>query len=527
MKPALTIGMATYRDYQGVYFTLQALRLYQDMSDVELLVVDNAGCEATRDLVQNWAHGRYLQETGAVGTAAPRDRIFREALGEAVLCLDCHVLLVPGAVARLKRYYADNPDSLDLLQGPMLYDDLSTLASHFDPVWRDHMWGVWAVDERAEDPEGEPFEIPMQGLGLFSCRREEWPGFNPHFRGFGGEEGYIHQKFRKLGGRCLCLPWLRWAHRFRRPDGVPYRVDLRDRIINYLIGHRELGLDESPVIDHFQGQRPLVESALAEVDRIYPRPRLRPAVAGQSPAGASGAPDAPAVREGTLDPLSVLGCWYTNNNLHPKILKSSLDRLVMAQDQSRQRVEIRTCSWGPLERSPFRGYLTHFRLALHLGIAMQILRILYEVRAEGLEPDLVCFLEHDVLYPEDYFDRLAEALQSHPDKLGVSHLDYIGVNETGWCEVVCRQQPLHQMALRYATALEHLEGVVRLCIVKAATNLEPEDKSVLVQLPYTGQRPSVHVNHSRHFTSHYNCYARDAAGRTVHAYWGDFRQYYP
>src|SRR5690348_12228659 len=36
----LTIGMATYNDFDGVYFTLQALRLYQDLEHVELLVID-------------------------------------------------------------------------------------------------------------------------------------------------------------------------------------------------------------------------------------------------------------------------------------------------------------------------------------------------------------------------------------------------------------------------------------------------------------------------------------------------------
>src|SRR5262249_38985211 len=150
---------------------------------------------ATREFVQNWAGGRYVRATEKIGTAPPRNRMFGEAHGDAVLSIDCHVLLVPGTVARLKRYYADRPQTLDLLQGPLVHDDLRTLASHFDPVWQDHMWGVWAVDQRAEDPEGEPFEIPMQGVGLFSCRREAWPGFNPHFRGFGGDEGYIHWKF--------------------------------------------------------------------------------------------------------------------------------------------------------------------------------------------------------------------------------------------------------------------------------------------------------------------------------------------
>jgi glycosyltransferase involved in cell wall biosynthesis len=267
MKPELTVGMAVYRDFDGVYFTVQALRLHQDMDGVELVVVDNFGCDATREFVEGWARGRYVRFTAVVGTAAPRDCLFWHARGKAVLCLDSHVLLAPGVLARLKRYYRDHPRTADLLQGPLLYDDLHTLASHFDPTWRDGMWGAWAIDERAEDPAGEPFEIPMQGLGLFSCRKAAWPGFNPHFRGFGGEEGYIHEKFRRLGRRCLCLPWLRWVHRFQRPGGVPYRLDLGDRIVNYLIGHRELGLDEAPVREHFREHQVALAEALAEADK--------------------------------------------------------------------------------------------------------------------------------------------------------------------------------------------------------------------------------------------------------------------
>ena len=79
---ALTIGMATYNDFDGVYFTLQALRLYQDLGDTELLVVDNFGCEHTKRFVEEWAKGRYVLATQAVGTAAPRDLVFREVRGD-------------------------------------------------------------------------------------------------------------------------------------------------------------------------------------------------------------------------------------------------------------------------------------------------------------------------------------------------------------------------------------------------------------------------------------------------------------
>ncbi len=249
----LTIGMATYKDFEGVYFTLQALRLYHDLEDTELLVVDNFGCDDTQRFVEGWAQGRYIRATEAVGTAAPRDLVFREAHGEAVLCCDSHVLFVPGAIARLKAYYREHPDCPDLIQGPLLYDDLHNLSTHLDPVWREHFWGTWATDPRGEDPEGEPFEIPMQGLGIFSCRKAAWPGFNPRFRGFGGEEGYIHEKFRQAGGRCLCLPALRWVHRFSRPGGVPYPLTVDDKLRNYLIGHAELGLDPVVAIEHFGG----------------------------------------------------------------------------------------------------------------------------------------------------------------------------------------------------------------------------------------------------------------------------------
>ena len=270
----LTVGMATYRDFDGVYFTLQALRLYQDMVGVEILVVDNFGCETTRDFVEGPAGGRYILAREEVGTSAPRDLVFREARGESVLCVDSHVLLTQGVLGRLKGFYHDHPGCLDLLQGPLVDDDLEGLSSHFDPVWRDQMWGSWAFDQRARQQglDGEPFEIPMQGLGLFSCRKAAWPGFHPGFRGFGGEEGYIHEKFRKLGRRCLCLPWLRWVHRFGRPAGAPYPLRLRDRITNYLIGHREVGLDEAQVLEHFRGiatEAEIVE-AVRDAEAVLP-----------------------------------------------------------------------------------------------------------------------------------------------------------------------------------------------------------------------------------------------------------------
>lgn len=247
---ALTIGMATYDDFDGVYFTIQALRLYQDLAETEILVIDNYGCDDTEKFVISVPNARYVRAAEVVGTAV-RELVFRHAKGEAVLCVDSHILFPPGTVARLRDYYAAHPETRDLLQGPLLYDDLKSISTHFEPNWRSQMWGTWGTDSRGLDVDGEAFDIASQGLGVFSCRREAWPGFNPAFRGFGGEEGYIHEKFRQRGGRTLCLPWLRWVHRFGRPKGVPYPLTVEMKLRNYIIGFTELGLDTTEAEKHF------------------------------------------------------------------------------------------------------------------------------------------------------------------------------------------------------------------------------------------------------------------------------------
>jgi GR25 family glycosyltransferase involved in LPS biosynthesis len=249
--------MATYDDYDGVYFTAQSIRLYHPevTADTEILVIDNhpdGPCAGDLKALENCIEGyRYVSWNRTQGTSV-RDLVFREANAAFVLCVDAHVLFAPGALRRLLDYLIANPETSDLLQGPLLYDDLRSLSTHMEPRWSCGMYGVWGYDERAADPDAPPFEITMQGLGVFGCRRSAWPGFNPRLKGFGCEEGYIQEKFRRRGGRTLCLPFLRWVHRFGRPLGTGYEIAWEDRIRNYLIVANELDRDGSDVVAHFR-----------------------------------------------------------------------------------------------------------------------------------------------------------------------------------------------------------------------------------------------------------------------------------
>lgn len=254
----LTVGMATYDDYDGVYFTVMSLLLYhaEVMDRVSIVVVDNhpsgPHAWALKRLEQAIPQLRYVPYDRRVGTAA-RDRVFREAVSDWVLCMDSHVQLHPGALAALLDYIADHPDGGDLIQGPLVSEDRRTVSTHWEPEWRQGMYGVWGTDPRGIDASAPAFEIGMQGLGVFACRTKAWPGLNPAFAGHGGEEGYLQEKFRRAGHGVVCLPALRWTHRFDAPRPVPATQTWYRRLRNYLIGFDELGLPADEAIDHFTG----------------------------------------------------------------------------------------------------------------------------------------------------------------------------------------------------------------------------------------------------------------------------------
>ena len=278
-SPKLTIGMATYDDFDGVYFTIQAIRMYHPeiLDQVEFVVVDNhpdgpAG-EALKDFEEFIPNYRYIPVNDTYGNAV-KGRVFDEAAGKFVLCIDCHVLIVPGALRRLLEYFNRNPMTRDLLQGPVIHDALGAIYTHYEPKWTGGFYGTWGHNPAADDPNGEPFDIVMQNTGLFACRRAAWPGFNSQFRGFVAEEGYLHQKFRRAGGRTLCLPFLRCVHRFRRIQAVPYPMTWDDRIRNHIIGLRELGLPNEEMVAHFrallgeESADALIEAAMREVGEM-------------------------------------------------------------------------------------------------------------------------------------------------------------------------------------------------------------------------------------------------------------------
>ena len=316
-KPLITVAMATYDDFDGVYFSISALRMYQDMQDVEIVVLDNnpdgvQGKDVAKyvNSIKSHCQISYHPFTENTGTTQTRERLFSLAQGDVVLVMDSHVLLKAGAITKLKAFWAsaDADMKKNLFTGPLLYDNLAQTSSHFEcDEFRSQMLGTWATawvdpqgnymagrnftDEAApikhelrmkplmsdgpwmrsgiawpghekvlkekgfwvagQDGDEVPFEVPGQGLGMFMSSKEHWLGFNKHFSSFGGEECYIHQKYRDAGRKTINLPFLAWGHRFYRPLGVPYPISNEGKLRNYILGFTELGLDLEPIRKHF------------------------------------------------------------------------------------------------------------------------------------------------------------------------------------------------------------------------------------------------------------------------------------
>ena len=254
----LTIGISTFDDFDGLYFTIQSIRMHHKevLDQLEFIIVDNNPSsnhgKCIRDLTE-WIKEpfQYIPFTKYQSTIV-RNKIFALSDTPYTMSIDSHVLLEPGSLKKLIDYFDSGQDHGNLLQGPLVYDDMENISTHFDLKWSSYMWGVWGTDERGKDPNNPPFEIPAQGCGLFACRTDSWLGFNPEFRGFGGEEGYIHEKYRKYGKKTMCLPFLRWLHRFMRPEPPKYPNNLNDRYNNYKIGFQELGLPTDELDEHFK-----------------------------------------------------------------------------------------------------------------------------------------------------------------------------------------------------------------------------------------------------------------------------------
>ena len=200
-----------------------------------------------------------------------------------------------------------------------------------------------------------------------------------------------------------------------------------------------------------------------------------------------------------------IGIFYTNLSVPSKYLSRVLSQLDKARN-----VDILTCPWHPIQDNPFPELEWFYRVPAHLTITLQILKLLHT--AQEIRPyEYVFFLEHDVLYPEGYFD-----IEPFSEDV-LLNTNYIGLSENGFqSQRPHGQQPLHQLVMKVPAAIEHFTSRLPKALTQGGIELEPYGR------PWATRRsaePAVHINHGKHFTSHFNIYSRDEIEQS-HPYWG-------
>jgi hypothetical protein len=202
--------------------------------------------------------------------------------------------------------------------------------------------------------------------------------------------------------------------------------------------------------------------------------------------------------------INKLGIFYSNNNID-KVVTESLQNLKRFQDVA----DILTCVWRRIPNNPFYEVVAMTQSANHLNIIIQILQLLYAAKASG-KYEYVSFLEHDVLYPDGYFDfpNFTEGV--------MTNMNYIGICKDGFQKTHSNHEPLHQMTMRFDHALSHFEQILKEAIAKGGVLVEPQK---FTRLQWRCKNPAFHVNHGRNFTSHYSTYTSICS--KTDAYWGD------
>lgn len=211
-----------------------------------------------------------------------------------------------------------------------------------------------------------------------------------------------------------------------------------------------------------------------------------------------------------------LGIFYTNNGdiQDQKVILKSLEILFKIKTDD---VDIITSVWYPIHQNPFPEFLSPYKLKTHLNQVLQILQLLYIADSIG-DYQTVSFLEHDVLYPEGYFD-----YPNFNKSEVLNNLNYGGLNKVGWQKLLQKDQPLHQMTMYLDDAILHFNSLLKNAIITNSGCPEP-DKNKFKRITWNSNYRPIHINTKRGFTSHWATYE---CGKEMKQdpYWGDFVDY--
>lgn len=261
-SPALTLCIPVFADHSRLYVTLQHLRKQhaEVFPRLQLVLIDETRSTPAQQRLyadgfrDNLPGATYLGLGQAVGAAAVYALGFAAAKAPQVLWLSPGVRVVAGALEKLITFYQRYPHFHDLVHGVLTTAEDQPLATSMTPGWFQQQFGVLDLDPALTDPQAEMQEIAMHSMQMFACTRAGWPGLAAGTHGWGTVAGGIHEKFRRLGRRVWCFPFLRWSG--PEQHSLTATASYSERLHNLAVSFYEAGLPTENLLQPFLSKRP-------------------------------------------------------------------------------------------------------------------------------------------------------------------------------------------------------------------------------------------------------------------------------
>jgi hypothetical protein len=220
-----------------------------------------------------------------------------------------------------------------------------------------------------------------------------------------------------------------------------------------------------------------------------------------------------------------VGIFYSNNYesdlIRTKSLNASLESLKLS---SKQNVRIVTSVWNAVPNNPFIELFSPIKVSCHLNQVLQILQCLYFIRKNTNKVKYVSFLEHDCIYPEDYFNYDDFECDS------ITNTNHIGLSKDGWQPKNHGIRPTSNIIMKFDRSIEHFENILPHALFNNSGSLEPwySKNEGRISLDWTNEdweckNPSFHINHGHNFTQHFTTFKKIFS--ESNDYWGHYSEY--